>query len=97
MVMVKNMVKEFTAQNYLIIEQNIVNNVVVWNGDTTVWTPPAGSIALIQATTPAMVWEPVVVDNKLTDFVLTEQTGAGTIGFTWNGTVLTTNEPKPTI
>lgn len=91
------MLQEFIAQNYLIIEQNVVNNVVLWNGDTTQWTPPQGSIALIQATTPAMIWDSVIVDGKIVDFVLGEHIGAGDIGFTWDGSVLTTNEPKPNI
>jgi hypothetical protein len=43
---------------------------------------------------PAMVWEPNA-DN--TDYVLTEQIGQGQIGFTWDKSVLTTNEPKPEI
>lgn len=88
------MVQEFTTQNYLIIEANVVTNVVLWDGDTTQWTPPQGSIALVQATTPAMVWE-LNVDK--TDYVLTEQVGAGSIGFTWDGTNCITNEPKPAI
>ena len=50
------MLQEFIVQNYLIIENNVVDNIVIWNGDTTQWTPPQGSIVLIQATTPAMVW-----------------------------------------
>jgi hypothetical protein len=97
MVMEKNMLETFVNQNYLIIENNVVTNVVWWDGDTSIWTPPAGSIALIQATTPAMVWQAVIVDKVVTDFVLVEQLGAGSIGFTWDGTVLTTNEPKPAI
>ena len=91
------MLETFVNQNYLIIENNVVTNVVWWDGDTSIWTPPAGSIALIQATTPAMVWQAVIVDKVVTDFVLVEQLGAGSIGFTWDGTVLTTNEPKPAI
>ena len=91
------MLETFVDQNYLIIESNVVSNVCVWNGDTTQWTPPQGSIALIQATTPAMVWQPVIVDGKVTDWVLGEQIGAGAIGFTWDGTVVTTNEPQPTV
>lgn len=87
------MLEDFVDQNYLIIEQNIVTNIVVWNGDTTQWTPPQGSIALVQATTSAMVW----ASNGLVppEWVLTETMGDGAIGFTWDGTVLTTNEPKP--
>ena len=91
------MVQEFTTQNYLIIESNVVTNICLWNGDTTQWTPPQGSIALIQATTPAMIWQAVIVDKKVTDYVLTEELGQGQIGFTWDGTVLTTNQPKPPI
>ena len=91
------MSQESITQNYLIIEQNIVNNIVVWNGDTTQWTPPADSIALVQATTIAMVWQEVIVDKKIVDYVLVEQLGAGAIGFTWDGTVVITNEPKPAI
>ncbi len=89
------MVNEFIAQEYLIIENNVVVNNVVWNGDTSQWTPPQGSIALVKATTSAMVW---AFDKNLVppDFVLQEQTGAGGIGFTWDGSVLTTNQPKPT-
>ena len=92
--MEKNMLQEFITQQYLIIENNIVTNLVVWNGDTTQWTPPQGSVALVQATTPAMIWQ---LNADKTDYVLTEVIGAGQIGFTWDGTVLTTNQPKPTV
>jgi hypothetical protein len=88
------MLQQFIAQNYLIIESNIVTNVCLWDGDTSKWTPPLGSIALVQATTPAMVWE---LDKTLTppSYVLVEKMGEGQIGFTWDGTVLTTNEVQP--
>ena len=76
---------------------NIVENVCVWDGDTNTWQPPADTLMLIQETTPAMVWTPVIVDGQITDYVLTEITGAGEIGFIWNGTVCTTNQPKPLI
>jgi hypothetical protein len=36
-----------------------------------------------------------VNDKKITDWILVEEIGAGQINFTWNGTVCTTNEPKP--
>lgn len=93
------MLQEFIMQNYLIIENNVVTNVVVWNGDTSQWTPPQGSIALVQATTQALIWQAVVVDKVVTDYVLVEEMGVGDIGFTWNTTtqILTTNEPKPAI
>lgn len=83
-----------TTQNYLIIENNVVTNLVVWDGNTQDWTPPADSIQLIQAETPALVW---VFDTSVTPsvYVLKEQLGAGDIGFTWDGSILTTNQPQP--
>ena len=89
------MLQEFVNQNYLIIENNVVDNIVYWDGDTTKWTPPQGSIALVQATTPALVWvasEPPTVPPSS---VLKEIIGAGDVGFTWDGSVLTTNQPYP--
>jgi hypothetical protein len=88
------MIEAFVNQNYLIIESNVVANIVIWDGDTTVWTPPTGSIALVQATTPALIWQ---LNADKTDYVLIEELGQGQIGFTWNGTFLTTNQPKPSI
>ena len=86
-----------TNQNYLVIENNIVTNVVLWDGNTDTWTPPSNAIMLIQSNIPAIVWTPIRVNNVITDFVLTEVMGAGNIGFTWDGTVVTTNDPKPDI
>ena len=83
--------------NYLVIESNIVTNVVVWDGDTSIWTPPASSIVLVQLTTPAMIWQAVIVDGVITDYILVESVGSGSIGFTWNGTAVITNQPKPKI
>jgi len=83
-----------TIQNYLIIEDNVVINTIVWNGDTATWTPPSNSIVLVQENIPSLIW---VFDNNIFDYVLEEQMGNGSIGFTWNGSVLTTNEPKPVI
>jgi hypothetical protein len=83
-----------TAQNYLIIENNVVTNVVFWDGDVNTWQPPADATLLIAATTPAMVWKETT--NTPPTFILVEVIGAGNIGFTWDGSVLTTNEPMPT-
>jgi hypothetical protein len=87
-----------TTQNYLIVENNVVTNLVVWDGNTQTWTPPANATMLVTATTPAMVWEATVVDGVITAWNLVKEMGAGNIGFTWNTTtqVLTTNDPKPT-
>jgi hypothetical protein len=86
-----------TTQSYLIIESNVVTNNVVWDGNFETWQPPADSVQVVDATTFAKIWQPVLVDSKVTDWVLEEQLGAGDIGFTWNGSVLTTNQPKPSI
>ena len=82
-----------TTQNYLIIESNVVTNNVVWDGNTQDWTPPIDSIQLVQETTQATVWQ---LNADKTDYVLVEELGQGDIGFTWDGIVLTTNQPKPT-
>lgn len=88
-----------TMQNYLMVNEstNVVENCCVWDGNPDTWQPPTNTLMLVQATTPALVWESVVVDKKIVDFVLVEQLGVGAIGFTWNGSILTTNEPKPPI
>lgn len=79
-------------ENYLVIENNVVTNIVVWDGSSTDWTPPQDALVMLLNTTPALVWIP---DMEIKDYVLVEIMGAGSIGFTWNGSVLTTNEPKP--
>ena len=81
-----------TTQNYLMIQENVVTNVCVWDGDSDTWTPPADATMLVQLTTPAMVWG---LNADKTDWVLTEVLGIGDIGFTWDGTVVITNQPKP--
>jgi hypothetical protein len=86
-----------TTQTYLQIENGVVTNVCLWDGDTNTWQPPADAIMLVKSTTPCMVWEQVIVDGTVTDFVLTEIIGAGTINDTWDGIVLTTDLPKPEI
>jgi hypothetical protein len=83
-----------TIQNYLIIENNIVSNIVVWDGNTITWSPPIGSIVLVQETTPALIWE---TNSDKTNCVLVEALGVGDVGFTWDGSVLTTNQPQPAI
>ena len=81
-----------TIQAYLQIENNVVTNIVMWDGDVNTWQPPADATMLIQATTPAMVW---VLGPDKQNYVLSEVIGAGQIGFTWDGSVVITNEPQP--
>ena len=71
---------------------NIVDNAIEWDGNTNTWQPPLGYLMFVKATTPAMVWQ---LDTDKTNYVLTEVVGAGWINFTWNGSVLTTNDPQP--
>ena len=79
-------------QNYLIIENNVITNAILWDGDFNTWTPPTDSIQLVQEITPAMMWTEL---TETTPAILKEFIGLGQIGFTWDGTVLTTNEPQP--
>jgi hypothetical protein len=83
-----------TTQAYLISENNVVTNKVEWDGNPQTWQPPQDSIQLVQSTTPAMIW---LLNTEKTAFVLTEVMGLGDIGFTWNGTILTTSEPQPSV
>lgn len=79
-----------TTQNYLMIQENIVTNVCVWDGNEQTWQPPQNATMLIQATTPTKIWE--LVEQ---DYVLVGSIGNADIGFTWDGTYCITNEPKP--
>tara|TARA_B100001094_G_scaffold319161_1_gene363620 strand:+ start:1922 stop:2341 length:420 start_codon:yes stop_codon:yes gene_type:complete len=36
---------------YAIIENNIVTNIIEWDGNTTTWTPPTGSVQVALAAT----------------------------------------------
>lgn len=97
------MLEAFIEQDYLIIQNNVVTNNITWDGDTTVWTPPLGSIALLKNNTPARIWvdvkqevtPPTVPPRYNIVYELQEVIGVGDIGFTWDGSVLTTNEPDP--
>jgi hypothetical protein len=86
-----------TDKNYLVVQNNVVTNCVIWDGNTQSWTPPSDATMLIQETTPAMIWVNTSAIDKTPNYVLTEVLNVGQIGFTWNTTtqVLTTNGPKP--
>jgi len=79
-----------TTQNYLMIQENVVTNICVWDGDVNTWTPPLDATMLVQATTPTKIWD--LVDNE---YVLVDSIGNADIGFTWDGSVCTTNQPQP--
>ena len=76
------------------IQENVVTNLCLWDGDVNTWQPPLDATMLIQADILAMVW---ALNTAWTDYVLTEVLGAADIGFTWDGTICTTNQPKPII
>jgi hypothetical protein len=84
--------KNMSAQNYLVIQNNIVANICVWDGDTTKWAPPTDALVLVQETTECMVW---VLNEEKTDWVLGEAARKAEIGFAWDGSKCITNEEKP--
>jgi len=83
-----------TTQNYLIIQENIVTNVCLWDGDVNTWQPPQDATILVKDTTSTIVWK---LNTEKTGYVLTNSIGDADIGFTWDGTVATTNQPQPEV
>ena len=85
-----------TTQNYLVVENNVVTNCVIWDGDLQQWQPPSDATMLIQTITPSKIWQ---LNTSITpvDYELIVEDGKGAIGFTWDGSIVTTNEPKPQI
>lgn len=85
-----------TIQNYCMVQNvtNICENVVVWDGNSGTWTPPPEYLMLVQSDTPAKIWAWDEA-NKTWDLIV--RNGVGGIGFVWDGTYLTTNEPMPSI
>lgn len=86
------MVINMENQNYLMIQDNVVTNICFWNGDTSQWQPPQDATMLVQATTPTKIWQ---LNAEKTEYVLTESIGNADIGFTWDGSFATTNQPQP--
>lgn len=84
------MVNNMATQNYLMIQENVVTNICVWDGDTQLWQPPQGAIMLAQKTTPVKTWGLVGEE-----YVLVNSIGNANTGFTYDGEFCVTNEPKP--
>ena len=84
-----------TVENYLMINKqtNIVDNIIVWDGDTQSWNPPSNYLMLPAATTMAYDWFWV---ESVQDYELQENMGGGNVGDTWNGTACITSTPKET-
>ena len=81
-----------TITNYLMVQENVVTNTVLWDGNTETWQPPFDATMLILETTPTKVWDLVGIE-----YVLVDSIGNADIGFTYDGTYCTTNAPKPEI
>jgi hypothetical protein len=88
------MVNNMTTQNYLMIQENVVTNVCFWDSNTQTWQPPQDATMLVQETTPTKIWG---FNTEQSEYVLVDSVGNAGIGFTWDGTYCTTNEPKPEI
>ena len=80
------------TQNYLMIQNNVVINVCVWDGNTQTWQPPQDATLLVKEVTPTKIWG---LSSELQDYVLIDSSGDADIGFTWDGSFATTNQPKP--
>lgn len=85
--------ENMTTKNYIMIQENNIINIIVWDGNTTTWQPPQDVLVLPQDTTPTKIWR---VSTEINDYVLTESVGEANIGFTWDGSFAITNAEKPT-
>ena len=81
-----------TTQNYLMIQENIVTNVCLWDGNVNTWQPPVDAIMLVLATTQTKVWG---LNQDQTGYILVNSVSDADIGFTWDGTFAITNQPQP--
>lgn len=79
-------------QNYCLIDEatNICINICWWDGNTEAWSPPDGTFAFPQSTTPSKNWQ--LIDDQ---WVLVDSIGEGNIGFIWEDGYLVTNQPEP--
>jgi hypothetical protein len=84
------------SQTYLMVntETNVCENIIAWDGNLSTWTPPENMLMLMNAQTPARIWE---INTDQNSYSLKVVNGVGQIGFTWDGSYLTTNEPMPVI
>lgn len=81
-------------KEYLTIQNNVVTNICVWDGNTDTWQPPEDALMLVKETTPAKIWS---WDPEVKDFVLIDSVGTAERGFIFDGSSCITNEPKPNI
>lgn len=85
-----------SVETYLVIDTiknpKVCDDAIMWDGVSN-WPVPTDHILVKQATTPALNWG---VNSTSTQWILVESVGTGGIGYTWDGTRLTTNQPMPT-
>lgn len=86
------MVNNMTAKDYLMIQENVVTNICVWDGNANSWQPPLDATMLVKETTATKVW---VINYSLKEYELIESVGDADIGFNWDGVFCNTNQPKP--
>ena len=77
---------------YLTVENNVVTDMVTWDGNPDIWTPPENVLLLPLLTTLARTW---VLNADKTAYVFEDILGRGSIGYTWDGTILTTYQTEP--
>ena len=86
-----------TVQTYFVINTSVdpavCENICVWDGNTETWNPGQDYITIPVEGTNALVWS---YEKSSNSFILVECDGGGKVGYTWNGTNLVTNVPKPT-
>lgn len=75
------------------LSTNVCINTVMWNGETTNWTPPDNCLMLVCATTPAKNWK---WNTSSSQWELEIKEGTGSIGYLWDGTYLITYDTMPT-
>jgi hypothetical protein len=82
-----------TVENYLMINKqtNLVDNLVMWDGNVNSWNPPSEYLMLPVATTMAYDW---FWSDVLQDWELQENMGGANIGDTWNGSACITSATK---
>lgn len=79
-----------SIKNYLIIEQNEVTNIVLWDGNVQTWSPSGDVLVLSQEDTPTKIWQLISDDYQLVDSI-----GDALIGFKYDGARCIINLPKP--
>ena len=81
-------------KTYLMINKltNIVENIVIWTGNTDEWSPPSMFITRPQEEVMAQVWQ---WNGESKEWNSADILGMGGIGDIWNGERLNRNKPEP--